>query len=71
MSAMICDRITVDPSQMEGVPCIRGLRIPVSTIAIMILARVSDAQILMMFPDLEPADLVAVHDWARKRLETP
>ena len=30
------DRITIDPGKMDGVPCIRGLRIPVATLVNMI-----------------------------------
>ena len=50
-------RITVDPNQMGGVPCIRGLRVPVSTIIGMIADEMGEEQILKSFPDLEPADI--------------
>lgn len=50
-------RITVDPAQMDGVPCIRGLRIPVATILRMLAAGVSEAEILAGYPDLESADI--------------
>jgi uncharacterized protein (DUF433 family) len=56
-------RITVDPGQMGGAPCIRGLRILVSTIARMLNEHVSPAEILRFYPDLEPADLAAVAAW--------
>ncbi|MFN4180118.1 MAG: DUF433 domain-containing protein, partial [Armatimonadota bacterium] len=39
-------RITVNPKQMGGVPCIRGLRIPVSTIVSMIAEGMSEEEIL-------------------------
>lgn len=50
-------RITVDPAQMGGVPCIRGLRIPVSTVVGMVADRMSDPDILDAFPDLEREDI--------------
>ena len=50
-------RITVDPEQMDGLPCIRGLRIPVATVVDMIAAGMSEDEILQDFPDLERADI--------------
>lgn len=50
-------RITVDPEQMEGVPCIRGLRIPVATVVGMIADGTQEDEILRNYPDLEPDDL--------------
>lgn len=42
---------------MGGVPCIRGLRIPVATVVGMVADGMTDAEILDAFPDLEPEDL--------------
>jgi len=50
-------RITIDPLQMGGVPCIRGLRIPVATVVGMFADGMSEAEILKAYPDLEPADV--------------
>ncbi|HEX3555017.1 MAG TPA: DUF433 domain-containing protein [Thermoanaerobaculia bacterium] len=50
-------RITINPHQMGGFPCIRGLRIPVSTVVDMVADRLSEAEILEDFPDLEPEDI--------------
>jgi uncharacterized protein (DUF433 family) len=54
---MAFTRITVNPDQMGGVPCLRGLRIPVATI----VALVADGQpvtaILGDYPDLDAADI--------------
>jgi uncharacterized protein (DUF433 family) len=50
-------RITVDPGQMGGVPCIRGLRIPVATVVGMLADGMNDAEILEAYPDLEREDL--------------
>ena len=50
-------RITVDPAQMGGVPCIRGLRIPVATVVGMVADGMSTAEILDAYPDLESEDI--------------
>ena len=50
-------RITVNPKQMGGVPCIRSLRIPVATIVGMVAEGVTDKEILADYPDLEAADI--------------
>jgi uncharacterized protein (DUF433 family) len=50
-------RITVDPQQMGGVPCIRGLRIPVATVVGMVADGMTEAQILKAYPDLVAADI--------------
>lgn len=55
--AMAFDRITVDPDTMGGVPCIRGLRIPVATVVGMVADDMTREEILAEFPDLEPADI--------------
>lgn len=51
------DRITIDPAQMGGAPCIRGLRIPVATVVGLVAEGRSPAQILSDYPDLEPDDI--------------
>jgi len=50
-------RITVNPKQMGGVPCIRGLRIPVATVVGMVADGMSEEEILKAFPDLEKEDI--------------
>jgi uncharacterized protein (DUF433 family) len=50
-------RITVDTRQMGGVPCIRGLRIPVATVVGMVADGLPEAEILAAFPDLEHEDI--------------
>jgi len=50
-------RITVDPLQMGGVPCLRGLRIPVATVVAMIADGMTEAEILAAYPDLEREDI--------------
>ena len=50
-------RITIDPEQMGGVPCIRGLRIPVATVVEMVADGMSQEEILAAYPDLEAEDI--------------
>lgn len=50
-------RITVDPAQMGGVPCLRGLRIPVATVVGLVADGMSEAEILEHYPDLEAEDV--------------
>jgi uncharacterized protein (DUF433 family) len=50
-------RITVDVKQLDGLPCIRGLRIPVATVVDMIASGMTDTEILEAFPDLEQEDI--------------
>ena len=54
---MTFERITVDPAQMGGVPCIRGMRIPVATVVGMVADGMSSGEILAAFPDLEAEDV--------------
>lgn len=54
---MAFERITVNPDQMNGLPCIRRLRIPVSTVIDMVAAGMSESEILTSYPDLEPEDI--------------
>ena len=55
--AMPFTRITVSADQMGGVPCIRGLRIPVATVLGMLADGMRDEDILRHYPDLEPDDI--------------
>lgn len=50
-------RITVNPQQMGGVPCIRGLRIPVATVIGMVADGMKEDEILKAYPDLVEADI--------------
>jgi uncharacterized protein (DUF433 family) len=50
-------RITVDPKRMDGVPCIRDLRIPVAAVVGMVADGMAEAEILNAFPDLERDDI--------------
>lgn len=50
-------RITVDPGQMDGLPCIRSLRIPVATVVGMVSEGMAEEEILRAYPDLEREDI--------------
>jgi len=51
------ERITVNPNQMGGVACVRGLRIPVATVLRMLAGGMSQQEILAEYPDLQPEDI--------------
>ncbi|MEM6560143.1 MAG: DUF433 domain-containing protein [Planctomycetota bacterium] len=50
-------RITIDPEQMGGVPCLRRLRIPVATVVAMVAEGLPEQRILDDYPDLEREDI--------------
>ena len=50
-------RVTIGASQMGGVPCLRGLRIPVGTIVALVAEGQATSEILALYPDLEPEDV--------------
>lgn len=50
-------RITVNPAQMGGVPCIRGLRMPVATVVGMVAEGMTVDEILREHPTLEAGDV--------------
>jgi uncharacterized protein (DUF433 family) len=50
-------RITTNPHQMGGIPCIRGLRIPVMTVVGMVVEGMTNHDILAAYPDLEREDI--------------
>lgn len=54
---MMFERITVRADQMDGVPCIRGLRMPVATVVGMVADGMAVEEILAAYPDLEAADV--------------
>jgi uncharacterized protein (DUF433 family) len=50
-------RVTVNPNQMGGVPCIRGLRIPVATVVGLVAEGMTEVEILGAYPDLTREDI--------------
>jgi len=54
---MVFQRITIDPDRMAGVPCIRGLRMPVASVVAMVAEGMTEDEILTAHPDLEREDI--------------
>jgi uncharacterized protein (DUF433 family) len=65
------DRITVNPDQCGGRPCIRGMRIRVTDVLDLLASGLSHAQVLEELPDLELEDIEAAIRFARRRVEHP
>jgi uncharacterized protein (DUF433 family) len=61
-------RITVEPDKMGGMPCIRGLRIPLATVVGMIANGMSEQDILKAYPDLESEDIRQALQYAAEAL---
>lgn len=68
MTSQISNRITVNPKQCGGHPCIRGMRIRVSDVIDLFANVLSAEQILEEMPDLELEDLQAALQFASKRV---
>ncbi len=51
------ERITTDPDLLDGVPCVRGLRVPVATVVGMVADGMTVEEIVADFPYLEPEDV--------------
>lgn len=66
---MTFTRITVDPDQMGGVPCIRDMRIPVATVVGMVADGMTAAEILEALPDLEEQDVVEALRYAAEAVQ--
>lgn len=67
MVMTIDERITFNPKQCGGRPCIRGMRIRVSDVLEMLAENVSVETILADFPDLEREDIQASLRFAARR----
>jgi uncharacterized protein (DUF433 family) len=69
------DRITIEPDQRAGKPCIRGLRITVYDILGYLASGMSEAEVLEDFPVLEPEDIRAAlafaADFERRLMAVP
>jgi uncharacterized protein (DUF433 family) len=66
---MTFTRITVNSNQMGGVPCIRGLRIPVATVVGMFAEGMKQDDILTSFPDLESEDIYEALRYAAQAVQ--
>jgi uncharacterized protein (DUF433 family) len=69
--AALDPRITVNPEQCGGRPCIRGMRIRVSDVLDLLANGFTREQVLQELPDLEPEDITACLRLASRRLDHP
>jgi len=67
----IAPRITANPKQCGGRPCIRGMRIRVSDVLDLLAAGLSAGQIVDELPDLELEDVTAAISFAQSRIDHP
>jgi uncharacterized protein (DUF433 family) len=63
------DRITINPDQCGGRPCIRGMRIRVKDVLDMLAGGASQDEILASFPDLQAEDIRASIAYAARYLD--
>jgi uncharacterized protein (DUF433 family) len=67
----LTDRITIDPEQCGGRPCIRGMRIRIVDVLDLFAAGLNADQILEELPDLEAEDIKAALSYAARHLDHP
>ena len=67
----LLERITINPEQCGGRPCIRGMRIRVIDVLDLYAAGLNAEQILEEMPDLEADDLKAALQYASRKLDHP
>ncbi len=71
MEQEILERITSNPKQCGGKPCIRGMRIRVSDVLSLLANGLNISEIVEEMPDLEPADVKACILYAIQRIDYP
>ena len=64
-------RITFNPNQCGGRPCIRGMRIRVKDVLDLVAAGIPESEILADYPDLEADDIKASMEYAAAQLDHP
>lgn len=69
MSSELINRITSDPRQCGGRPCIRGMRIRVKDVLDMLAGGATPEEILNDFPYLEPDDIKASLEYAAEQVD--
>ncbi len=65
------NRITIDPEQCGGRPCIRGMRIRVVDVLDLLANGLAPSQVLEELPDLEMEDIQACLQYASRKLNHP
>ncbi len=69
--ARLAERITVDPEQCGGRPCVRGMRIRVTDVLDLLAGGLTPEQVLRELPDLELEDIHACLRFASRRVDHP
>ena len=69
--ANLTERITVDPKQCGGRPCVRGMRIRVTDVLDLLANGLTPLEVLAELPDLESEDIQACLRFASWRLDHP
>lgn len=64
-------KITINPNQCGGHPCIRGMRIRIIDILDLLATGLTQVQVLEEFPDLNLADIEAALKYARSKMDHP
>jgi uncharacterized protein (DUF433 family) len=67
----LAERITVNPQQCGGRPCVRGMRIRVVDVLDLLAAGLTPDEVLRELPDLQPEDIRACLRYASRRLDHP
>ena len=67
----IAPRITVNPAQCGGRPCVRGMRIRVMDVLDLLASGLTSDQVLEELPDLECEDIAACLRFAVARVDHP
>jgi uncharacterized protein (DUF433 family) len=67
----LLNRITINPEQCGGRPCIRGMRIRVIDVLDLLAAGLTREQVLAELPDLESEDITAALQFAARKLDHP
>ena len=65
------ERVTFNPNQCGGRPCIRGMRIRVKDVLDLVAAGIPESEILADYPDLEADDIKASLEYAAAQLDHP
>jgi len=61
-------RITIAPELMGGVPTLRGIRVPVATVVVMVAGGMTTGEILDELPDLDAEDVAEALRYAAEEL---
>ena len=71
MQQSVINRITINPNQCGGKPCVRGMRIRVTDVLELIAGGLTSAQVIAELPDLEKDDVSACLKYAAAKINHP